>query len=118
LLREHSVDFKVEGQLVTDVRGALPNGVLSTPGMIGMMEYAATSCALEELGEGGFTVGFEVCVKHFGAAAEGSTCTATARLKEVVDGRKFRFDVSVREGDREIGAGTHERRMPKAAISS
>jgi fluoroacetyl-CoA thioesterase len=117
LSREVTVDFKVEGQLVTDVRGALPNGVLSTPGMIAMMEYAATTCALEEMGGEGFTVGFEVCVKHFGAAAEGAACTATARLREVVDGRKFRFDVSVHEGDREIGAGTHERRMPKAAAS-
>ena len=114
--REVTVDFKVEGQLVTDVRGALPNGVLSTPGMIAMMEFAATSCALEELGEGGFTVGFEVCVKHFGAAAEGSNCTAKAVLREIEDGRKFRFDVSVSEGDRLIGSGTHERRMPKAAL--
>jgi fluoroacetyl-CoA thioesterase len=113
-----TVDFKVEGQLVTDVRGALPNGVLSTPGMVAMMEYAATSCALEEMDGAGFTVGFEVCVKHFGAAAEGANCSAKAVLREVVDGRKFRFDVSVWEGDREIGAGTHERRMPKAAAPS
>jgi predicted thioesterase len=115
LSREVTVDFKVEGQLVTDVRGALPNGVLSTPGMIAMMEYAATTCALEEMEGQGFTVGFEICVKHFGAAAEGASCTARAVLREIVDGRKFRFDVSVSEGDREIGAGTHERRMPKPA---
>jgi hypothetical protein len=36
-------------------------------------------------------------------------------LREVVDGRKFKFDVSVSEGDREIGSGTHERRMPRGA---
>jgi predicted thioesterase len=36
-------------------------------------------------------------------------------LREVVDGRKFRFDVSVAEGEREIGSGTHERRMPRGA---
>jgi predicted thioesterase len=85
--------------------------------MIAMMEFAATSCALEELDGQGFTVGFEICVKHFGAAAEGAQCTATARLREVEDGRKFRFDVEVREGERVIGAGTHERRMPKAALA-
>ena len=78
-----------------------------------MMERAAAICAAQELDGKGFTVGFEICVKHFGAAAEGATCTATARLKEIEDGRKFRFDVSVREGDREIGSGTHERRMPR-----
>jgi predicted thioesterase len=54
-----------------------------------------------------------VCIKHFGAASQGASCTARAVLREVIDGRKFRFDVSVSDGDREIGAGTHERRMPR-----
>ena len=35
----------------------------------------------------------------------------TARLREVIDGRKLRFDVEVREGERTIGVGTHERRV-------
>lgn len=78
-----------------------------------MMERAAAICAAEELDGQGFTVGFEICVKHFGAAAEGASCTARAVLQDVVDGRKFRFAVSVAEGDREIGSGTHERRMPR-----
>jgi predicted thioesterase len=103
----------VEGPLLTDVGGTLPNAVLSTPGMVAMMERAAAICAAEALDGKGFTVGFEICVKHFGAAAEGASCTAKAVLKEVEDGRKFRFDVSVAEGEREIGAGTHERRMPR-----
>ena len=111
--REHSFDFAVEGPLLTDVGGTLPNPVLSTPGMVAMMERAAAICAAQELDGRGFTVGFEICVKHFGAAAEGANCTARAVLREVIDGRKFRFDVSVAEGDREIGAGTHERRMPR-----
>jgi predicted thioesterase len=32
-------------------------------------------------------------------------------LREVADGRKLRFDVEVREGERTIGVGTHERRV-------
>jgi predicted thioesterase len=115
LSREHSFDFTVEGQLLTDVGGTLPNPVLSTPGMVAMMERAATICAAQELDGQGFTVGFEVCIRHFGAAVEGANCTAKAVLLEVIEGRKFKFDVSVAEGDREIGSGTHERRMPKAA---
>jgi predicted thioesterase len=115
LSREHSFDFTVEGQLLTDVGGTLPNAVLSTPGMVAMMERAAAICAAEEMNGQGFTVGFEVCIRHFGAAAEGAGCTARAVLREVVDGRKFKFDVSVSEGDREIGSGTHERRMPRGA---
>ena len=110
---EHSFDFTVEGQLLTDVGGTLPQAVLSTPGMVAMMERAAAICAAQELDGKGFTVGFEICVKHFGAAAEGAQCTAKAVLRDVVEGRKFKFDVSVAEGDREIGSGTHERRMPR-----
>jgi predicted thioesterase len=114
-LPEHSFDFVAEGQLLTDVGGTLPSAVLSTPGMVAMMERAAAICAAQELDGRGFTVGFEVCIRHFGAAAEGANCTAKAVLREVVDGRKFKFDVSVSEGEREIGSGTHERRMPRAA---
>jgi fluoroacetyl-CoA thioesterase len=32
-------------------------------------------------------------------------------LREVVDDRKFRFDVEVTSGERTIGVGTHERRV-------
>jgi fluoroacetyl-CoA thioesterase len=103
-------EFTVEGMLLTDVGGTIGVSVLSTPGMIGMIERNAAILAFENLPEGKATVGFEVCVKHVGAAAEGATCTVTATLREVVDGRKLRFDVEVREGDRTIGVGTHERR--------
>lgn len=114
---EHSFDFTAEGSLLTDVGGSLPAPVLSTPGMVAMMERAAAICAQQELGDRGFTVGFEVCVKHLGAVAEGGKCTVTAVLRDVEDGRKFRFDVEVREGDRLIGTGTHERRMPRVAAA-
>ena len=107
---ERSDEFIAEDRLLTDVGGTIGASVLSTPGMIGMMERTAAMLAFEHLPEGKATVGFEVCVKHVAAAAEGASCTATARLREVADGRKLRFDVEVREGDRTIGVGTHERR--------
>jgi fluoroacetyl-CoA thioesterase len=108
---ERSMDFVVEGRLLTDVGGTIGASVLSTPGMIGMIEGNAAALAFENLGDGKATVGFEVCIKHVAAAAEGRTCTAHAKLNEVVDGRKLRFDVEVKEGDRTIGVGTHERRV-------
>jgi predicted thioesterase len=108
---ERSDEFVVEGRLMTDVGGTIGASVLSTPGMIAMIERNAAVLAFENLEEGKATVGFEVCVKHVAAAAEGQTCTAHARLREIVDGRKLRFDVEVREGDRTIGVGTHERRV-------
>jgi fluoroacetyl-CoA thioesterase len=103
--------FVVEDRLVTDVGGTIGIKVLSTPGMIGMMERTASILAIENLPAGKATVGFEVCIKHVAAAGEGSTCTATAQLREVADERKLRFDVEVLEGERTIGVGTHERRV-------
>ncbi len=108
---ERTEEFTAEGRLLTDVRGTLPVKVLSTPGMIGMMERCASILSWENLEDGQATVGFEVCIKHVAAAAEGAACTVTAKLREVVDGRKLRFDVEVREGERTIGVGTHERRV-------
>ena len=108
---ERTEEFVVEGRLLTDVGGTIGASVLSTPGMIGMIERNAAMLALEHLEEGKATVGFEVCVKHVSAATEGQTCTAYAKLNEIVDGRKLRFGVEVKEGDRTVGVGTHERRV-------
>ncbi|MGZ5309696.1 MAG: thioesterase family protein [Solirubrobacterales bacterium] len=102
-------EFTVEDRLLTDVGGTLGAAVLSTPGMIGMMERTAAILSLEHLPEGQVTVGFEVCVKHVAGAAEGAECKTRATLKEVVDDRKLRFEVEVTEGERTIGVGTHER---------
>ena len=106
-----SDEFTVEDLLVTDVGGTIGVRVLSTPGMIAMIERNAALLSAEHLPEGSATVGFEVCVKHVAGAVEGARCTARAVLREVADGRKLRFDVEVLEGDRTIGVGTHERRV-------
>jgi predicted thioesterase len=103
--------FVAEGQLLTTVGGTIGVAVLSTPGMIAMMERNAAMLALEHLPDGKATVGFEVCIKHVAGAVEGASLTVSAELREVVDDRKLRFDVEVREGERTIGVGTHERRV-------
>jgi fluoroacetyl-CoA thioesterase len=108
---ERTDEFAVEGRLLTDVGGTIGMKVLSTPGMIAMMERCASILAFENLGDGQATVGFEVCIKHVAAAGEGSACSVHARLDEVLDGRKLRFAVEVKEGERTIGVGTHERRV-------
>ena len=108
---ERSDEFVVEGLLLTDVGGTIGTSVLSTPGMIGMMERTAAVLSYESLPEGSATVGFEVCIKHVGGAAEGATCTAHAKLTAFEDDRKLFFDVEVREGERTIGVGMHQRRV-------
>ena len=108
---ERMDEFVVEDRLVTDVGGTIGVRVLSTPGMIAVMERNSAVLSYENLPEGKATVGFEVCVKHVAAAAEGALCQVRSTLREVVDGRKLRFDVEVREGERTIGVGTRERRV-------
>src|SRR6516164_6581419 len=108
-------DFEVDGRLLTDVGGTLATEVLSTPGMIAMMERAAAMLVRPALEDGQATVGFEVNVKHVGAALKGERCHVHARLDEIVDGRKLRFAVEVTADDgRTIGVGRHERRVINA----
>src|SRR3954452_3824493 len=97
---ERSDEFEVADRLLTDVGGTIGAKVLSTPAMIAMIERNASILAFENLPDGKATVGFEVCIKHVAAAGEGARCTVRARLTEVIDGRKLRFDVEVKEGAR------------------
>jgi predicted thioesterase len=109
---ETTHDFEVDGRLLTDVGGSLPAEVLSTPGMIGMMERTAAMLVRPALEPGKATVGFEVNVRQVGAARKGDRCHVHARLEEIVDGRKLRFAVKVTADDgRTIGVGRHERRV-------
>ena len=112
-IAERVEEFVAEGEILTDVGGSLPFKVLSTPGMIHTMEWACTRLIREHSPDAPPTVGFEVCIKHVGGAREGARCTVRVTLREVVDDRKFRFDVEVLEGERTIGVGTHERRALK-----
>jgi fluoroacetyl-CoA thioesterase len=108
---ERSEEFTVEGRLVTDVGGTIGASVLSTPGMVAVMERNTAILSYQNLPEGKATVGFEICIKHVAAAAESASCQVRSTLREVIDGRKLRFEVEVTEGERTIGVGTHERRV-------
>jgi fluoroacetyl-CoA thioesterase len=109
-------EFEVDDRLLTDAGGTLSTQVLSTPGMIAMMEHTASKLVYPALEDGKATVGFEVNVRHVGAAQPGDKCTAHARLEEIADGRKLRFSVEVTAQDgRTIGVGKHERRVIDAS---
>jgi predicted thioesterase len=110
-------EFTVEDRLLTDVGGTIGRSVLSTPGMIGMMERNAAMLVFPKLPDGKATVGFEVCIKHVGAAIEGARCTVRATLREIAHGRKLRFDVEVTQDGRTLGVGTHERRVVEVPAS-
>ncbi len=105
-------EFEVVEGMLTDVGGTLGFSVLSTPGMISMMERAASMSVVPDLPDGKATVGFEVHVKHVASAPKGSRCRAKSRLIEVVDGRKLRFEIEVLSEDKHtVGVGIHERRV-------
>ena len=109
---ETTDDFEVEGRLLTDVGGTLPIEVLSTPGMIAMMERTASMLVPPGLQDGKATVVFEVNIKHVGAAQKGEHCRVHAKLEEIADGRKLRLAVEVTTDDgRTIGVLRHERRV-------
>ena len=101
----------VEDRLLTDVGGTIGVERPLDPGDDRDDGAHRRRPLLREPPRGQATVGFEVCIKHVAPAAEGQTCTAHAKLSEIVDERKLRFDVEVKEGDRTIGVGTHERRV-------
>jgi predicted thioesterase len=116
---EATHDFEVDGRMLTDVGGTLGTEVLSTPGMIAMMERTSAMLVRPALEDGKATVGFEVNVRHVGAARKGDRCTVRSRLEEIVEGRKLRFKVEVTAEDgRTIGVGRHERRVIDAGGKS
>ncbi|MGH7097550.1 MAG: thioesterase family protein [Stellaceae bacterium] len=82
--------------------------VLATPVMIMIMENAALDAIRPYLDAGESAVGTEVAVRHLAAAPVGRQVTGEAEVT-AIDGRAVRFAVRAREGDREIGNGTHAR---------
>jgi fluoroacetyl-CoA thioesterase len=78
--------------------------VLSTPAMIGMMEFAAAQAVQPELPAGAITVGTRIEVDHLKAATEGATVRAAARLVGYQD-RFLVFEVEARSGDLVLGRG-------------
>lgn len=83
-------------------------GVLATPAMIAMMEGAATLCVQEHLPKGQTTVGYIVNIRHLAPTPIGAEVVAMARLDDV-DGRKLKFRVEAREGDKLVEEGEHVR---------
>jgi len=82
--------------------------VLSTPHMIGLMEWTCRNTVKPLLEEGYDTVGTHVNVAHLGAAPIGMTVTFTAEVIEANE-RRITFRVEATDEKGKIGEGTHER---------
>ena len=88
--------------------------VLSTPHMIGLMEWTCRNTVKPLLEEGFDTVGTHVNVAHLGAAPIGMMVTFTAEVL-AVEGRRVTFKVTADDGKGKIGEGTHERAIINVA---
>ena len=89
--------------------------VLSTPAMIGLMEWAASEVMRPHLPPGSISVGTHINVKHLASARVGTKIRATARFRES-DGRFYVFDVEAQDGQPESGQRTLGRGTVTRAI--
>jgi fluoroacetyl-CoA thioesterase len=82
--------------------------VLATPVMIMVMENAALNAIRASLEPGESAVGTAVDIRHLAATRAGRLVTGEAEVTGV-EGRRVEFAVRAREGEKEIGVGTHQR---------
>jgi len=88
--------------------------VLSTPHMIGLMEWTCRNTVKPLLDEGYDTVGTHVNVAHLGAAPIGMSVIFTAEVVAVNE-RRVTFKVEARDEKGKIGEGSHERAIINVA---
>jgi len=88
--------------------------VLSTPHMIGLMEWTCRNTVQPLLDAGYDTVGTHVNVAHLAAAPIGMMVTFSAEVIAVND-RRVQFRVEAWDEKEKIGEGTHERTIINVA---
>jgi|SRR5215472_1970368 len=88
--------------------------VLSTPHMIGLMEWTCRNTVQPLLDAGYDTVGTHVNVAHLAAAPIGMMVTFSAEVIAVND-RRVQFRVEAWDEKEKVGEGTHERTIINVA---
>lgn len=79
--------------------------ILSTPHMIGLMEWAAANAMLPFCDEGEISVGTAINIEHRAPTTVGGVVKTEAVL-ESANGRFYVFRVTAHNGVKEIGCGT------------
>jgi len=101
---EATVERVVEHRYTIQALDPSLPAVLSTPSMIGLMEYATVMAVRPELPPGSISVGTRVEVDHLKAVPPGATVRAFARFVKY-EGRFLVFDVEASSGEHVIGRG-------------
>lgn len=90
--------------------------VYATPFMIRDVERTCRELILGHVDPGEDSVGAKVEIEHLAPALPGTDVTVSVRLV-AVNGRRLRFEASVRDAFEEIGRGHHERFVVEVAKS-
>jgi predicted thioesterase len=88
--------------------------VLSTPHLIGCLEWTCRNAVKPLLGEGWDTVGTRVDVKHLAATPIGMCVTFRAEVS-AVDGQRVVFRVEAYDDVEKVAEGAHERYIVEVA---
>ena len=91
-----------------DTAAALGSGevpVLGTPRVLALCEEASVRALAGHLAPGQTSVGTRVELDHLAPTPMGATVRARATL-EAVEGRRLRFRVALREGERTLAEGS------------
>ena len=94
--------------LANRFKDAMLPPVLATPVMIMAMENAALNALKPYFETGETAVGTRIDVVHLAATPVGRRIVASAEVTGT-DGRQVEFRVSAKDGEEEIGRGTHGR---------
>ena len=94
--------------ITTFIGGSRESAVLSTPGMIGLMENITRILIDEYLPKEYTSVGTEVCVKHLASAPIGCKVKFTSKFL-AQNNREIQFQVTAWLNDLKVGEGTHKR---------
>jgi fluoroacetyl-CoA thioesterase len=107
--------LRVEGHhLANNFKDSMLPPVFSTPYLVLIMENAALNAIKQYLEPGETALGTHLDVRHLVATPAGREVIAHAEVLRT-DGRKIEFKVWATDGAEEIGAGTHERTLVRAA---
>lgn len=94
--------------MLADAVGSGSLKVYATPMAAALCENAAAALAQEYVDGGCTTVGTMLCIEHTSPTPVGGHVSAKAVLTGI-EGRKFRFSLTVCDDAGEIMRGTHER---------
>ncbi|MDA1347616.1 MAG: thioesterase family protein [Chloroflexi bacterium] len=106
---------KVTKEMSINRMGREGADVLSTPGLLELMEWACIEATDAYLPEGYTTVGYAVDgFRHVAPTPVGNSVTVKVELTEV-DRNRLTYSIQAFEGDKSIGVATHKRAVVSTA---